>query len=218
MTDKDTIDAVRESFSSTRLATPAEEVMNRGQSLRRRRQSFTGGIAAVAAVAITVTVLASGLVGGQGTVREAGGNQGNRAQLTAWTVTREPNQIFKIKFRQLADLAGLNAALRADGAATIVSFAGTRPLNCKEWRGSPVPKVVFNTPNNSGTTRGTVLILHLRAMPARAMLWVQIIRYGYQGVTNSEHHFPKGSFASVAEFFYKATRACAHTSWAPDGS
>jgi hypothetical protein len=136
-------------------------------------------------------------------------------QLTAWTVTKEPHQIFKIEFRQLADLTGLNAALHADGARTVVGFAGTHPLDCKELA-IKSPGVTDMVPGSSGSTHGPILILHLRAMPARAMQWIEILRYGYQGVSNSEHHFPKGSFASIAVFFFHRTKACANTSWAPD--
>lgn len=186
----------------------------RGRVLRRRRQSIAGvAVAAVAAAAITATALVAGLPGqGPGVA----GGPGTKVQLTAWTLTREPHGIFKIKFRQLADLAGLNAALRADGAAAIVSFSGTHPVNCRPWRLGEVPKVVTFPPASEGTTGGTILILHLGAMPARAMEWIEIMRYGYQGVSNSEHDYPKGSFASVGEFFFHATPACARTSWAPD--
>src|ERR1700722_5218222 len=108
MMDQDTVTAIRESFSVAQLAAPAEQVMKRGQRLRRRRQSLAGGVVAgVVAGAITVAALQ---IGPPPAVRPGPG----RVQLTAWTLTREPHRIFKIEFRQLADLGSLNAALRAD--------------------------------------------------------------------------------------------------------
>lgn len=213
MMDQETITAVREAFSGAQPDTPTEQVMARGQVLRRRQRSVAGGaLAVVTAVAITVTAL---IAGQSGAARVAGRSPGPRLQLTAWTVTKEPHQIFSIEFRQLADLTSLNAALRADGARTVVSFAGTHPVDCEEWLGK-VPAVTDMLPGSSGSTHGPILILHLRAMPARAMQWIEILRYGYQGVSNSEHNFPRGSFASIAEFFFHRTKACANTSWAPD--
>jgi hypothetical protein len=213
MIDQDTITAVREAFSGAQPTTPTEQVMARGQVLRRRRRSVGGGAIAAIAAAATVTAL---LVGQPGTIRVAGGPPGPKIQLAAWTVTKKPHKIFKIEFRQLADLTGLNAALRADGARTVVSFGGTHPLDCQEWAG-PTPKVIDEAPNSSGSTKGLILTLHLGAMPRRAMQWIQILRYGYLGVSNSEHNFPKGSFASIAVSFFNRTKACANTSWGPDG-
>jgi hypothetical protein len=209
MMDQDVVTAVRESFSLHQLEAPAEQVMRRGQRLRRRRASVAGGlIAGVAAVAITVTAL------GVGESTAAGQGHG-RVQLTAWTLTREPHRIFKIEFKQLADLRSLNAALRADDARTIVSFGGVHPLDCQGAPGS-TGRAVTEVPRSSGAIRGPILILHLKAMPAHAMAWIQILRYGYLGVSNSEHHYAKGSFASIAVTPFRATKACAHTSWAPD--
>jgi hypothetical protein len=209
MMDQDTVTAVRESFSPAQLATPAEQVMRRGQLLRRRRQSLAGGlIAGVAAIAITVTAMGAGQ---PAAVRPGHG----RVQLTAWTLTREPHRIFKIEFKQLADLGSLNAALRADHARTIISFGGVHPMDCQGWSGT-FRQVVFEPPGSSGATRGPILMLHLNAMPAHVMAWIQILRYGYLGVSNSEHHYAKGSFASIAVTPFKATTSCANTSWAPD--
>ena len=148
--------------------------------------------------------------------RVAGGPSGPRVQLAAWTVTREPGNTFKIEFRQLADLTGLNAALRADSAHTVISFGGTHPVDCVAWTGQVPRGVTYEVPGSSGRTHGPILILHLRAMPARVMMWIQILRYGYLGVSNSEHNYPKGSFASTAISFFQRTKACADTPWAPN--
>ena len=61
MMDQDTITAIREAFASAQPTTPAEQVIARGQRLRRRRRSVAGGAfaVAVAALAITVTALAA---------------------------------------------------------------------------------------------------------------------------------------------------------------
>jgi hypothetical protein len=64
MMDQDMITAVREAFSGAQPDTPTEQVIARGQVLRRRRRSVAGGV--IAAVAITVTALIAGQSGGPG--------------------------------------------------------------------------------------------------------------------------------------------------------
>jgi hypothetical protein len=213
MMDQDTIAAVRDSFSGARMATPTEQVMARGQALRRRRRQAvaSGAVAAVAAVAITVTALG----GGRSEPRDLGGGSLNEGtHLTAWTVVKEPNQIIRIEFRQLANLAGLNASLRADGARTVVSMEGTHPVNCQEWTQKQYPHVVYFGPKvTGGTDRGTIVILHLSALPTSAMVWIQVLRNGYYGVTSSEP-VAKGSIAGFQVEMFKATSACASSPWA----
>jgi hypothetical protein len=214
MMDQDTIAAVRHSFSSARMATPTEQVMARGQALRRRRRLALAGGAVAAAVAVAITVTALG--GGRPEPRGPGGGSLNgRAHLTAWTVVKEPNQVIRIEVRQLANLQGLNAALRADGARTVVSLEGTHPVNCQEWTQKPSsPHVVYFGPTVTGDTdSGTIVILHLSALPANAMVWIQVIRNGYYGVTSSKP-VAKGSIAAFQVEVFNATSACANSPWA----
>lgn len=122
MTDDKLTTLLREPFADARMTTPLEQVVRRGRALRtrrRRRRGLTGAGAlacgAVAAAAVLVP-----------------GGHPVTAELTAWTVTRDPDSGVTVTINQMKDPAGLQATLRADGIPARVTFdpvdAMTQPL------------------------------------------------------------------------------------------
>jgi hypothetical protein len=112
MNDDELITLVREQRTTVPMTTPVQEIIRRGRAVRARRR--VPGLAAVLAVtagaAVAVTALASG--------NPAPGQP--RAQLAAWTVTRQADGEVSVSIRELRDPAGLQATLRADGVPAVV--------------------------------------------------------------------------------------------------
>ena len=113
---------IKEPFADTHMTMPLDQVVRRGRAVRtrrRRRRGLTGAVtlagSAIAAVALLVP-----------------GGHPVTAQLTAWTVTRDPDGGITLTVNQMRDPGGLQATLRADGIPARVTFdpvnAMTQPL------------------------------------------------------------------------------------------
>ncbi len=120
---------VDESLSDVRMGTPVADILDRARRRRARRRfaalavaAGTGGSAALAAA-----LLASG-----GAARSSA----DPAQLTAWTVSSQPNGEITVTIRELNDPAGLQRELRADGVPASVSFSGNQNPACQSYPAS----------------------------------------------------------------------------------
>lgn len=119
MNDTDLATLVRGAVRDTHMTVPESDITRRARRLRTRRRFAAGGAvsAGLAATALAVATLAA----------PASSPATGQAQLTAWTVTKHPGGVIDVTIRELKDLAGLQARLRADGVPAIVSFSGPKP-------------------------------------------------------------------------------------------
>jgi hypothetical protein len=151
----DIITAVREQRDRVPMTVPAEQIINRGRTLRARRRipGVAGGLAVLAAAALTVTAL---LPSGRPAP----------AQLAAWTVSKVSSGSIHVTIRELRDPAGLQARLRAEGLPINVSFSGPplssvcQPLNVSK----PVLLPVAHVQGHGGSAE---LVFHVSAIPSR---------------------------------------------------
>jgi hypothetical protein len=123
MNDTDLATLVRDAMRDTHMTVPESDITRRARTLRTRRRVAAGGaaVAGLAAAALAVATLAAPASS------PAPGQAQNTAQLTAWTVTKEPGGVIHVTIRELKDPAGLQARLRADGVPVNVSFSGPNP-------------------------------------------------------------------------------------------
>jgi hypothetical protein len=114
MNDSELLTAVRESFTGVHSATPAEQIMKRGRTVRARRRIpvAAGALAVAAGAAVALTAL---LPASQAARQPT-------ARLAAWTVVKQANGDIEVTIRQLRDPAGLQSTLRADGVPASVTF------------------------------------------------------------------------------------------------
>jgi hypothetical protein len=125
--DTDLATLVRDAMRDTHMTVPERDITRRARTLRTRRHvaaggAVSGGLAAALAVAALAAPASS----------PATGHAQNAAQLTAWTVTRDPGGVIDVTIRELKDPAGLQARLRADGVPVNVSFSGPN-LACEPY-------------------------------------------------------------------------------------
>jgi len=123
MNDTDLAALVRDAMRDTHMTVPESDITRRARTLRTRRHVAAGGaaVAGLAAAALAVATLAAPASS------PATGHAQNTAQLTAWTVTKDPGGVIDVTIRELKDPAGLQARLRADGVPINVSFSGPNP-------------------------------------------------------------------------------------------
>jgi hypothetical protein len=123
MDDNDLLAAVREDFAGVRMSTEAGAILAGGGSLRRRRRRRraygTGAAAVAAAAAIGAAWLTPGSSGTAG-----------HAELTAWTVQKQPNGTIDVTIHDLLNLAGLQQKLTADGVPAEVITDTHYPAAC----------------------------------------------------------------------------------------
>ena len=118
MNDSELSTVVHDSVAGARSATPVDQIVSRGRTMRARRRIplAAGALAVAGGTALAVfAVLPSGQPG-----HPAG------AQLAAWTVSKQANGNIPITVNQLKDPSGLQATLRADGLPADVNFGLTR--------------------------------------------------------------------------------------------
>jgi hypothetical protein len=138
MSGTDVLSAVRESLCGMPVAGPpdVEAIMARGRAHRRRRLipgvTGTAAVAAGAALAVTALTPASHLASPQPS--HPAGRQ-PAAQLAAWTVTKLADGNISVTIRELADPAGLQSTLRADGVPASVTFASQQNGACRPYPG-----------------------------------------------------------------------------------
>jgi hypothetical protein len=133
MNDDDLMTMVKESFTGLHTATPVEQILRRGHTVRARRRLpvLTGALAAVAGAALAVTTL---LPGGHQPASHPSSQP--TAQLAAWTVTRQPDGTIRVTIRELRDPAELQHQLRADGVPASVTLAGQENPACRPYPAS----------------------------------------------------------------------------------
>lgn len=174
MNDTDLTALVRDAVRDTHMTVPESDITRRARRLRTRRRVTAGGtaVAGLAATALAVTTLAAPASS------PATGQAQNVAQLTAWTVTKEPGGDIDVTIRELKDPAGLQARLRADGVPAIVTFVDQRVPQCRpDWRyyryllehpHAKPRKIVTITPtivSNSSPADLMLLVIHPALLP-----------------------------------------------------
>jgi hypothetical protein len=186
MSDTEVITAVRESVAGVHTATPVEQIISRGRTVRARRRvrGLAAALAAAAGAAVAVTVLPAG--------HPASHQPG--AQLTAWTVTRQPGGDIAITIRELYNPAGLQRELRADGVPATVTFTGGHqyPPSCRAYRaGRAVLQKVF--PPHPGVATDAIVI-RPSALPPGTGVYLNDSSnpYGYVGIHLGLVHASKG--------------------------
>ncbi len=128
-------------------------VARRQRSVRAAAALGTAAIAAVAAIAVTSTLSPA--------------HQQTRAQLAAWTVTRQADGDIYLTIRQLSDPAGLQRALRADGVPASVTFASHQHSPCRAVARQAAPWTVAK--QAGGTITVTISALSNPAGLQRAL-------------------------------------------------
>ncbi len=116
---------VHESLADVHMGVPVGDILDRARRRHARRRH--GALAAAAGTGGSVA-LAAALILLPGS---AARTSTHPAQLTAWTVTRQPNGEIKVTIRELKDPAGLQRKLRADGVPASVSFLRDQDLACR---------------------------------------------------------------------------------------
>jgi hypothetical protein len=167
MSDTDVLSAARDHLSGMPLGSPpdVEAIMAAGRARRRRRliPGVTGTLAVAAGAALAVTALtpASHQVTGQPKPQPI-------IKLAAWSVTEKANGNITVVVRELADLAGLQSALRADGVPANVTVLGHPDPSCRPY---PMSQALFTSVYRADKTAAsgdTVLIIHPSALPSGA--------------------------------------------------
>jgi hypothetical protein len=168
MNDNDVLTTVRDGFAPAQMTIPADVIMTRGRSLRRRRhrgQFVAGGALALA--------LGAGL-GVQALT--AGPPAAQQPTLAAWTVQRSPDGAITVTIRELRDLPALQARLDLDGAPVTISDTSlTLPHGCVAQAGVPqlLQKIVsFST---SRTASGFAFTLRPSQIPSGQQLQILLI-------------------------------------------
>jgi hypothetical protein len=143
MSATDVLSTVRDSLCGMPVAGPpdVEAIMARGRAHRRRRLipcvTGTAAVAAGAALAATALTPASHLASPQPS--HPAGRQ-PAAQLAAWTVAKLADGNISVTIRELADPAGLQSTLRADGVPASVTFASQQNSACRPYPGGTPPQ------------------------------------------------------------------------------
>ena len=167
MNDNDLLAAVREDFAGVRMNTEAEAILASGASLRRRRhrrRAYGAGAAALCAAAISVASLTPGSSGTSGT---------RDAQLTAWTVQRQPDGTIDVTIHDLLDLAGLQQKLNADGVPAEVVTDVHYPASCVNYAAmkEDMASVITLGPR---VPDGYAFVIHPAAIPSGSKLLLDV--------------------------------------------
>jgi hypothetical protein len=157
MNDDDLMTRVREQRTAIPMTTSVDEIFDRGHRLRTRNRipRVTGALAVAAGAAVAVAAI---IPGGHAAPGQAAATP--RAQLAAFTVTKQADGDVKVVIRQLSDAKGLAAALRADGVPAFVAYASQGPATC----GGDPTQGVYQFQNDE-------LIINPSAIPAGAGLF-----------------------------------------------
>ena len=168
MDDNDLLAAVREDFAGVRMNTEAEAILADGGSLRRRRhrrRAYGAGATALAAVAaISVASLVPGSSGASGT---------SDAQLTAWTVQKQPDGTVGVTIRDMLNLAGLQRELNADGVPAVIYADEKNPPGCVNAKAS-ADMVAVVDPGSQGDS--DFFVIHPAGIPSGSELLLDVFR------------------------------------------
>jgi hypothetical protein len=175
MSDSELITAVRESVADVHTATPVEQILSRGRTVRTRRRvsALAAVLATAAAAAVAVTVLPASP---PATSRPS-------ARLAAWSVVKQPGGDVTVTIRELYDPAGLQRELRADGVPAAVTFYGHPHVSCRLYPSDrAMMGKIFPT-----DVRDPYAAVEIRpsALPAGAAVYINDTSnpYGYLGLT-----------------------------------
>jgi hypothetical protein len=164
MKDDELITAVKESVTNVHMNIPVEQIVKRSRSLRARRL-IPGGAAAVA-VAAGAALAGTALAG---TALTPPGQQASRQptpQLAAWTVSKLADANISVTIRRLADPAGLQRTLRADGVPASVTFTSRQNPACRAYPGGTAPPTgPVGTPLLDRVFPGSYQPLHIVPTP-----------------------------------------------------
>jgi hypothetical protein len=168
MNDDELMTLVREQRTAVPMTTSVDEIFDRGNTLRTRNRipRVTGALAVAAGAAVAVAAI---IPGGHA----APGQAAPKAQLAAFTVTKQADGDVKVIIRQLSDAKGLAAALRADDVPAFVAYASQGPATC----GGDPTQGVYQFQNDA-------LIINPSAIPSGAGLFfidVPATGSGYSG-------------------------------------
>ncbi|HEY3734052.1 MAG TPA: hypothetical protein VGL63_09060 [Streptosporangiaceae bacterium] len=155
MSDDDLLQTVREEFAQVRLTAPVDQILARGQALRRRHRlvSSLGAAAGTAGLAAALTV---GLVSSSAITASAE---------AAWSVKSGPGHTVSLTIRDQPqsrpDGLRLVKALRAVGVSAVVR--ATLPGRCRQAPSSAIK--IYAIPSKAGHHR-TVIRIYARKIPA----------------------------------------------------
>ena len=217
MNDLELRTVVRDGVAGVQMEVPAGAILARGRAIRTRRRSMLAGTAAALAVVAAAGTLAAapgrpsaeanGRTGIQPAVSRSASTHprpSEPATLTAWRVTRSGHWL-RVTIRQLADLPGLQATLRADGARVVVSGSLAWPSACSEWRsGSYRLGDVVRTRNVTGlpSRSGSEFYINPAQIPAGALLFIGQAPAGKpSGVTGPPGPMTVGYLADTSACF-----------------
>jgi hypothetical protein len=127
--DTDLATLVRSAMRDTHMTVTESDITRRARKLRTRRRVAAGGALSAGLTATAVAAATLAAPGG----RPATGQAQNTAQLTAWTVAKDPAGGVDVTIRELKDPAGLQARLRAAGVPASVSFSGHTNPACHPY-------------------------------------------------------------------------------------
>jgi hypothetical protein len=176
MNDDDLTLIIRDSLADIRMTIPVTDVIRRGQSFRTRRRRAGSGVSVALA---TIGALVAGLLVAH-LPHHAHGTNG-RIQLAAFTVTRQSADSVSVTIRQLTDLSGLQAALRADGIPVVVTNSINIPAGCSEWHGgrySTAKTITLADKSGLPNTQGVEFSIHPSAIPEHAVLSLGLMPTG----------------------------------------
>lgn len=178
MDDNDLLAAVREDFAGVRMNTEAEAILTGGASLRRRRhrrRAYGAGAAALcAAAAISVASLTPGSASPGPPGPSPGGTRD--AQLTAWTVQRQPDGAVAVTIRDMLNLPGLQRKLNADGVPAVVIAGEHNPSVCrndKAMKQDMASVIEFGRPGGPSPERD-FFVIHPAAIPSGSKLLLDV--------------------------------------------
>jgi hypothetical protein len=138
----------------------------RPRTRRRAGMMASAGLAGTAAAAIALGVAMSQPASRQGSQPAS---HPVKAQLAAWTVTREADGTVSITLREMRDPAGLQRKLRADGVPASVNTTGNpacQQYSVSTTRGASLGQVFQIQHNGSGDA--TIIDIHASALPSGA--------------------------------------------------
>lgn len=174
MNDNELVMALRESVADVHTATPVEQIVHRGRTVRLRRRipGVAGAMAVAAAAVMAVTTL---------TPSGHPASHQPTVQLAAWTVAMQTDGTINVTIRELRDPARLQSTLRADGLPVNVNFSGP-PINGGQRPVSPHPSgsvcqpypqtvsLVSSIAQIHPRSQGAILVIHPSALPSGAGL------------------------------------------------
>ncbi len=196
MTDLDLFDPLREALADVRMHAPVVTILDRGNSLRRRRTTaLLASACGIMGIAGFAGIAGFGLAGTQGPTHP---------QAVGWTVERVESNEIDVTVYQLKDVRGLEATLRDDGVPVVVTASMALPQGCQNWDdGTYDMGDVVTTSTQSGLPNGTgtELVLRPTLIPTGALLWLGLAQSGAPSGSTG----PSGPIASG---FVANTTAC----------